>query len=215
MNGMNQLFMNNPVAFLQDMCVDNKAIEEGLAGARQVANLNAAKSGVFDLAITGGNSVRLMYAGQDAGYQIKNDAPIRAYWCPFLNGAATSGWVDVPRRNPQWRLVLTAAMQGCAFVITNSPLSTDHFRVFHNQHPGEQRTWLAIQSAGATQQYSDFSYERYGNPNVVTNAFNLLWRPPGRAWSYVSQSNMFVPRPTSTAITRDLQKPILDLPTGV
>jgi hypothetical protein len=77
-----------------------------------------------------------------------------------------------------------------------------------------------MQASGADTQMSDLNYDHYGNPipgagGGMTNAFNLLWRPPGKAWSYVSQSNLFVPLPMGTEIKRDTAKPILDLPTGV
>ena len=110
-------------------------------------------------------------------------------------------------------------MQGCALVVTSSPASPAHFRVFHNQHPEMSSTWTAMGGAGITSVISNLDYTQYGNPagpdGGMTNAFNLLWHPRGRAWSYVSQSNRFIPLPRGTRIERDLAKPILALPTGV
>jgi len=219
MNAMNRLFMDNPVDFLKAVCVDNKTMQEGLDGAKNLVGLNETKFGYFDLVITGGNMVRLTCASLGAIPKVQNDVPIQAYWCPFLQGGGLPGWVDIPRINPPRRLVLIAAMQGCAFIITNSPVSAQHFRLFHNQHPETKSTWAAIQQSGITATISTLSYEQYGNPSGndggMTNAFNLLWRPSGKAWSYVSQSNKFVPLPKGTKIERDLAKPILDLPAGV
>ena len=223
MNGMNELFMCDPVDFLRAVCVDNKTMQEGIGGANNIVRLNGAKSGVFDLVVTGGNQVRLTFASPEAGHEIQRDVPISAYWCPFISGGGLPGWVDVPRFNPVWRLVLTAAMQGCAFVITNSPASAQHFRVFHNQHPeANSSTWDAIQQSGVNSTISTFSYEEYGNtiPGAgggMTNAFNILWKPPGKKWSYVSQSNRFVHLDTGlgTRIERDHAKRILDRPVGV
>jgi hypothetical protein len=209
--------MGDPVRFLKGVCVDNKTMQEGIEGARNLRLLNAAKVGSFDLVITGGNSVRLAFAG--AGYAIQGDIPIRAYWCPFLAGGGLPGWVDVPRTNPVYRFVFTAAMQGCALVVTNSPAAPRNFRVFHNQHPEADTTWQAIQDLGIASTISSLGYDAYGNAmgadGGMTNAFNLLWRPPRRAWAYISQSNRFVPLARGTRIERDAAKPILDLPAGV
>jgi hypothetical protein len=220
MNGMNKLFMDDPIWFLNRLCVDNKAMQEGVDGARNLERLNGAKFGVFDLVpVSGGNTVTLRYASPMSGHVITGDPPIFAYWCPFLAGGGLPGWVDIPRANPPRRLMFTAAMQGCALVVTKSPASNAHFRVFHNQHPETASTWSAMSGIGITGVISNLGYEVYGNPTGpdggMTNAFNLLWRPPGRAWSYVSQSNRFVPLPMGTKIERDLTKPILDLPAGV
>lgn len=216
MNGMNKLFMADPVGFLKTNCVDNKTMQEGIEGAKHVRLLNSAKMGAFDLVVVSDKLVRLAYASVP---EIKNDAPIFAYWCPFLAGGDLPGWVDIPKVDPSYSLVLTAAMQGCAFVITNTPGSDKSFRVFHNQHPETKSTWAAMEKEGATNIVSKFSYEQYGNAmnedGGMTNAFNLLWKPPKKDWFYVSQSNKFVPMPKGTKIERDMAKPILDSPTGV
>ena len=219
MNGMNQLFLDDPVWFLDRMCVDNKTMQEGVAGAQHLERLNGAKFGVFDLVPTGGNSVRLTYASPGTGHHIVGDRPIWAYWCPFLAGGGLPGYIDIPRISPKRRLIFTAAMQGCALVITASPASRESFRVYHHQHPESLQVWDKIWAQGTRGRTSMLSYEQYGNPTGadggMTNAFNFLWRPRGRAWSFVSQSNKFVPLPMGTRIERDLAKPILDLPAGV
>jgi len=231
MNGLNKLFMDNPVWFLQKVCVDNQAMQLGNAGAKTLSNLNQWKKGWFDLVPVGANSsnkVTLTNASPWSDHKVIGDEPIKAYWCPFFNGGDLPGWVDVERVKPLHRFVITAAMQGCCFAITDSPISAKYFRVFHNQHPERGATWQSMQQSGVTRIISTLAYEDYGNPSGadggMTNAFNLLWRPPGKAWSYISQSNRFVPSAASAtnrsykptvAIERDLAKPILDLPTGV
>lgn len=225
MNGMNTLFMNDPVWFLQNICVDNQAMQLGGAGALTLTRLNAAKVGQFDLVLSGSagaNKVVLTDASIGSGHVIARDAPIPAYWCPFLPGGGLPGWVDVPRASPPLRFIFTAAMQGCAYAVTSSPAGAGFFRVFHNQHPTTASTWQAITQAGANV-LSTLTYDQYGGGGL-TNAFNILWRPPRKAWSYVSQTNRFVPsapprgvrnyRPV-IGIERDLTKPILDLPAGV
>ncbi len=216
MNGLNKQFLADPVVFLKSKCVDNKTMQEGVEAAKHITQLNGAKVGAFDLITVKDSLVRLTYAVVP---EIKNDAPIFAYWCPFLPGMDLPGWVDIPKSEPKFNFVLTAAMQGCAFIITNSPASEQSFRVFHNQHPEDKRPWAAMEKEGATKIVSKLSYEQYGNAideeGGMTNAFNLLWKPPDKNWSYVSQSNKFVPLPKGTKIERDTSKPILDLPAGV
>jgi hypothetical protein len=240
MNGMNQLFTNDPVSFLGRVCVDNKAEQfrtDGLNVADLLA-LNGAKSGSFDFDSADPNVNIMIATGRTvsirrvcATHPVVKDTAIQAYWCPFLAGAANQiGWVDVPRRAPQHGFIFTAAMQGCCYVVTNSPASPQCFRVWHNQHPTETASWQTINASGATTVYSQLTYEQYGGDLV--NAFNILWRPKGRAWCYVSQSNLFVPSPAPTGLiarmtgadrnyrptiklARDKSKPILNLPAGV
>ena len=239
MNGMNSIFMASPEKFLDKICVDNKAEQfrtDGLNAGDLVA-LNAAKHGAFDFATSNPNAnimsgtdgkVALRLVGP--GHAVVKDTGIDAYWCPFLAGGANQiGWVDVPRRAPQYRFIFTAAMQGCCYVVTNSPASAQHFRVWHNQHPDTQLSWTTIHQSGATSVYSQLTYHQYGADLV--NAFNILWRPPKGVWSYVSQSNLFVPSPPETGLWAKLKgttlnyrptitvkrssKPILVLPAGV
>lgn len=224
---MNSLFLRDPLWFLQNMCVDNQAMQLGPAGALTLTRLNTAKQGTFDFVLTGNrnsNKVVLTDASPGSGHAIVGDVPIPAYWCPFLPGGGLPGWVDVERASPNMRFVFTAAMQGCCYVVASSPASLRHFRVFHNQHPDMASTWQAIQASGATNVYSQLTYTEYGNAGGMTNAFNILHRPQRKAWSYLSQSNRFVPsvpppgvrnyRPT-ILIERDNGMPILDLPAGV
>ena len=181
MNGMNRLFETDPVAFLSRICVDNKAEmfrTDGLNAADMQA-LNTAKHGTFDFDSPNSN-VNVILA-PSTGVAIRriaavapvNDVGINAYWCPFLAGAANQiGWVDVPRRAPQHRFIFTAAMQGCCYVVTNSPASPQHFRVWHNQHPDTALSWQSISASGATTVYSQLTYQQYGGSLV--NAFNIL-----------------------------------------
>lgn len=235
---MNQIFMNDPASFLGRVCIDNRAEmfrTDGL-NAMDMAALNNAKVGAFDFA-TGNPDVNIMLSTCAAirrvcpSHQVVRDTAIDAYWCPFHAGSPdTIGWVDVPRRAPLYRFIFTAAMQGCCYVVTNSPASPAHFRVWHNQHPDMAQSWATINASGATTVYSQLTYVDYG-ANMV-NAFNILWRPPKGAWRYVSQSNLFVPSPPPTGLVarmtgtarnyrpvitvrRAASKPILTLPAGV
>lgn len=227
MNGLNQMFQNDPVWFLKQRCVDNRTMQVGIEGANRIAQLNVTKTGLFDLVPASGrpgeNKVTLVDASPGSNHTIVRDTPISALWCPYLSGGALPGFVDVPRASPPTRLILTAAMQGCAFVVTSSPLGAQYFRVFHNQHPEMSSTWAAITSAGCTNVISTLAYEQYEGGGM-TNAFNLMWRAPKKSWAYVSQTNSFrpsAPVPGSRSyrpviiVERNLGKPILDLPAGV
>lgn len=237
MNGMNQIFASKPAHWLERVCVDNRAEQfrtDGLNSADLQA-LNTAKSGTFDF--TYADTGQSMFHAKLAAirrvcptHAVVNDTGINAYWCPFLAGSAAQiGWVDVPRRAPANRFIFTAAMQGCCYVVTNSPASAAHFRVWHNQHPDTALSWRTISATGATTVYSQLTYEQYGG--AMVNAFNIIWRPPGGVWTYVSQSNEFVPStPPSGFIARMTgedrnyrptiglkrsTRPVLEMPAGV
>jgi len=67
MNGMNKLFTDDPVMFLDQVCVDNKKMQEGITGAKNLEPLNGATFGMFDLGPTGGNTATLHFASPGAG----------------------------------------------------------------------------------------------------------------------------------------------------
>ena len=204
-------------------CVDNKTMQEGIVGAQHLASLNMAKWGVFDLVpVPGSTKVTLRFAGPGSTHAISGDLPISAYWIPYLVGGGLPGWVDIPRRWALWRIVLTAAMQGCALVVTSSPASPAHFRVFHNQHPEMSSTWTANGRSG--------HYQRHFQPGLCA-----IWEPsrPGRRNGQLAvQPALAPPRPSlelclpvepvhpvaegnADRARASQAKPILDLPTGV
>lgn len=234
MDKMNCLLMTDPYAFLKEVLVDNITMQRKGDGAANLTALNDNKRGVFDLRKVEDGQVELAYGGVK-NYALKNDSWIEAYWCPFLNGKDMPGWVDVPRANPFHTLVFTAAMQGCAFVLTDSPESKDRFRVFHNQHPEYASTWkamykefpnlkiISIFSYKAAEVNADYrqyaTQDGYGSPDkkIATNAFNLLvWDKNTKTWKYLSQSHILTPSGgMDFTVKRDPAKPILELATGV
>lgn len=76
-------------------------------------------------------------------YFVQNRYPIPGYFFPYLSppGAAAvtngtwgipqMGFVDVPRQSPKHPFVFTGQMNGCALVITESPLGNAYFRAYH------------------------------------------------------------------------------------
>jgi hypothetical protein len=221
MDGLNKQFSGNPKQFLETYCVDNSKCQQGNAGSKDLLYLNDIKVGQFDFLKTGGNSCELRIltpwnlAKLGSG-SLAADTPITAYWCPFLPGIDEVGNVDIPTANPSYRFILTAAMQGCWFAVKPSP-HAGHFRVFHNQHPDNPKSWTAM--GGKDDAISFLEYGEYGQAGgeggtYATNAFNCLWYD-GQSWKYLSQSNRFVPGAKGFSIARDATKPILQKNAGV
>lgn len=79
--------------------------------------------------------------------------PIQGYFFPYLIPPAEVGppqnWnldrdfghVDFPRLNPQIEFVFTGGMNGCAIVITESPLGRHYYRAYHYPSPGQYPYW--------------------------------------------------------------------------
>ena len=222
--GMNQLFINDPDWFCQNVLVDNAAMATTLAGAQAFGRLNEAKQCLVDFKPVGGNKVEF-YADTVAMGGVLNvtgDSLIRGYWCPFLAGTAAVGNVDIPRRGALHRFVFTAAMQGCFFVVTESNIPAN-FRVHHNQHPEHTNVTWDNMDRPSRSYISALEYTEYGDPNNgagLTNAFNFMHRPEGGVWSYIAQCNRFAPMADAGAATRlviqrDLGRPIINKPAGV
>jgi hypothetical protein len=193
MNGHNALFQNNVTTYMNDVIIDNVAYFRNMANNGFVTALTVPKTGQFDLMPSGINPRRVQFRiAPVAG--IIGDAPINAYWCPFDNGGGIPGWVDLPLHNPAHRLMFTAAMQGCALVITNSPVA-NHIRVYHHQHPDMNNAaapavWNALHAVGQPV-ISILQYDDYGLAGLngnAPNAFNfLLYR--NATWNYVTQAH--------------------------
>jgi hypothetical protein len=185
------------------------------AHGTQANPLTGNKKGQFDLEFTG-NLTSKVVSFRIADVSVKSDIAIDAYWCPFISGGGLPGWVDLPLEKPAYKFMFTAAMQGCALVVTTSP-TPKHIRVYHHQHPekiskysASPQIWKAIEEVGQ-KQVSILDYEKYsvkGQTNV-TNAFNFLAYKNER-WSYVTQShfieNLIGPKGTadSVKLTRNL-----------
>jgi len=191
MNHANNKFIATPEIFLQTNVVDNinwlqKAGQpSATADNQRIVMANILKEANFDLAESGSES--RVYDFRFCGDVTTDDVPIRAYWCPFVQGTVLPGYVDIPRKSPQYQFLFTPAMNGCAFYITNSPEGNDKMRVYHNQHPDSEEIKRMI----GNDPISTFSFEEYGSDSNP-NAFNLmLYRDD--AWHYISQPQQFTP----------------------
>jgi hypothetical protein len=197
MNGCNNIFTLNPINFLGLMTVNNinwfRPGQMSPVERQSIALTNRLKMGAFDLQPMGGVTVKFrISSGLPA-----NDQPINAYWCPYEAGGGLPGFVDFPRNGPLYPFVFTAAMNGCAFVVTTSPAGGGSLRLYHHQHPGDanaapggtpQRIWNAINNQGQAI-LSVFMFEDYGAAtpaHTEPNAFNFLYHD-GHHWYYVSQ----------------------------
>lgn len=206
MHGHNAAFVGDPMGYLNATVVDNISFfrQDPGAGAA-VAVLDAAKSGGFDLDFAGLLPERRSVLRVSPA-PLMGDAPIQAYWCPFVSGGGLPGWVDLPTLNPPWRFMFTASMQGCALVVTPSPVA-NHIRVYHHQHPTDgpsQSVWNALNGVGQ-QVSSILAYDDYGVAGVagpqVANALNFLYYRNGR-WNFVTQAHVFV----QTAMTLGVRR---------
>ena len=194
MHGHNAAFTSNPLHYLGTTLADNIAYFRHDPNAGFVVNaLNGHKSGVFDFNFAGLNPERRAVF-RVAPLPVMGDAPIQAYWTPFLQGTGLPGWVDIPIRNPTHRFVFTAAMQGCHWIITESP-TVGVWRVYHNQHADNPNVNRAINQQGHNV-VSVLTYDEYGAPGLAaaqaSNSFNFLYYRNG-LWNYVSQGHIFVP----------------------
>ena len=118
---------------------------------------------------------------------------INAYWVPYHAGTGLPGFTDVLRSNPDCNFVFTAGMNGCAFIVTDSPKGVQYMRVYHNQHPDDDGISQDIVNAsGAT--ISSLRFDEYGGGELkeMRNplAFNFLHFHDGE-WHYVFQPQSF------------------------
>jgi hypothetical protein len=212
MNLRNINFINNPIGFLNNNTINHRWFDEHaqaqgqapLAEREAVRVMDLAKFASFDLKPTA-TPAQVKFGV--VSNQPVMDAPLQGYWCPYRNGNGLPGFVDVPRRNPDHKFVFTAAMNGCAFIITSSPLGGGYFRVYHHQHPGSAGINALIMAA-TPNVITVFPFEEYGNPHAagLPVAFNFLYYRNG-GWVIVSQSTLMVP--LTGVITRDAVMPIL------
>lgn len=211
MNYQNTNFINNPIGFVNNQTINHRWFDEHaqaqgqapLAEREAVRVMDLAKTASFDLKPSG--TPGQVKFGVVPNYPTM-DMPLLGYWCPYRNGNGLPGFVDVPRRNPERKFVFTAAMNGCAFIITNSPVA-GHFRLYHHQHPGSA-TVNALITQATPNVITVFPFEEYGNPNAagLPVAFNFLYYRNG-GWVIVSQSTVMAPG--TGVITRDAMKPIV------
>lgn len=196
----NALFTTDPFGFIKTYTVDIKTWFENLMRSATTQTRTDAmykefverqKVGAMNLEPVGGllgfgvDTVEFQFARVGAG--------IDAYWVPYHAGEGLPGWADVPRRNPTHPFVFTAGMNGCAFVVTDSPLGGAYMRVYHNQHPDNQNVWQSIHGAGRPI-ISIANFDEYGGGplghGINPVAFNFLYyRNSG--WNYVFQPQSF------------------------
>ncbi len=200
----NNMFRQNPIGFVNNYTVDIKTWFEGLMRtprdpAHQYLQASAL-AGVcrFDFEPAGGF---LGFGVNTVTARVVGNNGIDAYWAPYHAGGGLPGYTDVLRRNPPTRFVFTAGMNGCAFVVTDSPRGPAYMRVYHHQHPGDANNqtqestsvWQAIANQGQ-QIISVSSFEDYGGTppphgfNPV--AFNFLYYR-NSTWVYVNQPQQF------------------------
>lgn len=201
MNNRNINFINDPIGYLNNNTVNHRWFDEhiqrrnlGNAPLAETAAVNLlpiAKMGNFDFQPTAGapgGRPQVKFATINNNPTM--DAALTAYWCPYVNGNGIPGFVDVPRTNPTYNFVFTAAMNGCAFIITDSPLGGGHFRVYHHQHPGTAAIDNLILAA-TPNIITTFGFDQYGNGALaglnLPVAFNFLYYRNG-GWVIVSQA---------------------------
>lgn len=224
-------FVSSPASFLQQWTVDNALVQRTITAGTLFAKLNNAKKCYFqlkELSTTtlgfGSNKVELKLGATSADLpSIGNDFAVGAYWCPFLQGKDEVGWVDLPAANPQHKFCLTAAMQGCWFVITDSvPASPATFRLHHHQHPEDKALWQKMSPpthiashpnppvtstlARNTMKYSVYGAAEEGAATSA-NAFNVLVHENG-VWNFLSQAHLLMPTAKGFNVARNSAFPI-------
>jgi len=204
MNGANNQFVAAPDVFVQANTVNNIGWFQQAGRPQSSVNhslivmADMLKEGMFDLSRSDLSDGRNVFEFRLCGSRIENDVPITAYWCPFYQGNRLPGYVDVPRHNPAHQFVFTPAMNGCAFVITQSPNGSDWFRVYHNQHPDSDTITDLITRESGEEVLSSFGFREYGTESNP-NAFNFL-HFGAQGWRYISQPQKFDPKPSGFAI---------------
>ncbi|MGQ5521995.1 hypothetical protein ACUHMQ_01915 [Chitinimonas sp. PSY-7] len=201
MNGQNLAFITDPAWYIGQRAINSLAWFH-FSNIREQQNnqlymeLIARKQGAFDLqemkrSKQDGLSSRQVILAPVRQGDIR-DPVINAYWCPFIQGMVLPGYVDVPRRNPAHRFIFTAAMNGCALVVTESPLGAHMMRVYHHQHPGSQPVNDLIKAQGQ-EVISYIAFDDYGRDNgslPAPNGFNFLYYRKG-GWRFALQPQLF------------------------
>jgi hypothetical protein len=161
----------------------------GYSGAL-VSAANALGSCRLDFEPIGGV---LGFAVKTVQVQMIPHGGIEGYWAPYHAGHGLPGFTEVLRQNPPTNFVFTAGMNGCAFVVTDSPKGPAYMRVYHNQHPDVASIWNDINAVGMPViSYSGF--QDYGGgalPHGMNPvAFNFLYYRNG-TWNYIFQPQSF------------------------
>lgn len=213
MNLHNLAFRTDPTRYVRQRAINGVAwfMRNQGVQANQYQNLylNMAKEGSFDL--QGDGQARQVIL-TPVGNVTHHDQPISAYWCPFIQGNGLPGFVDIPTYRPRHRFVFTAAMNGCALMVTSSPLGPGMIRVYHHQHPGDLGINQLILQQGQ-EVLSFISFGDYGSINQqvpAPNAFNFLYyRNSG--WRYVLQPQTFNMMTLDVALNPAIPPRVLDV----
>jgi hypothetical protein len=195
----NNLFKADPETFVKTYTVDIKTWFENLMRS---TSLETRKGAALSEAANAMGVCRADFEPVDGGFFSKTQTVqlrfipnegIDAYWVPYHAGLGLPGWADVARTNPPCKFVFTAGMNGCAFVITDSPAGAGLMRVYHNQHPDDPGVMQAIHNVG--QPVISFAgFDEQGGmalPHGINPvAFNCLYYRNG-TWSYIFQPQAF------------------------
>jgi len=229
-HGHNALFRNNFADYLDKVLIDNISWFRTLPSITPQNVMDGTKGGLFDLVGSGIKRAQL----QIATGPIQGDVAIGAYWCPQTTAYNPAGWVDLPKHNPAHMFMFTPAMEGCALVVTDSPVA-NHYRVFHHQHPdhgisltpdthnshlttgigsfagnmnklrGTMDIWANIRGQGTI--LSILEYADYGVEGAngnTTNAFNFL-AYRNATWMYVTQGQTLANVVDSSGAARSVE----------
>lgn len=195
----NHMFVADPMRFINQYSVDIKTWFENLVRRRDqhskfygalVGAASAAGVCRIDLAPVGG----FLGAFVDTvEVRLVRHGGINVYWAPYNTGPGLPGFTDVLRVNPPCKFVFTPGMNGCAFVVTDSPRRPLYMRVYHHQHPNNPGIWGQINVLGQPViSYADFT-DYDGGPlpnNIAPVAFNFLYYRNG-VWHYVFSHRLF------------------------
>ncbi|KRB66342.1 hypothetical protein [Noviherbaspirillum sp. Root189] len=193
----NAMLRANPLGFINTYSVDIKGWFEGLmksggggTNGALASAANALGACRMDFEPLGG----FMGLGVDTvEARFVAHGGIDAYWVPYHAGLGLPGYTDVLRVNPASNFVFTAGMNGCAFVVTDSPKGAAYMRVYHNQHPDDDRVWAAIHAQGRPV-ISFAGFDEYGGGalghGVNPVAFNFMYYR-NATWHYVFQPQAF------------------------
>lgn len=191
MNGQNNSLRTDTVRFLTSTPVNvSEIVERSVTAVAAEPMISKVKYGMFDLTADGSQAwlKEVSRTGVTGA-----DAALIAYWCPFRQGhGAAAGWVDVPKTRPVTEYVFTAAMNGCALLITQSPLKQGDFRVIHHQHPTKAKERAAVNIASGISEsdivfeFNDTEYDSPPTTGSFYQCFNFL-RYEAPKWRLYSQ----------------------------
>jgi hypothetical protein len=194
MNGHNNWFKGDPLHYVRRRLVDNLRMTSNPStmAVQHGRLLDQLKFGYFDL---NGSALDLIvrFNPISGGGQRPVEMPLSAYWCPYKIGQEPPGFVDVAIRNPPHPFVFTGAMNGCALVVTPSPVA-GHFRVYHLHNAGTTANWnvFANTTMIAALTHNDYGYANHERAvDKISTSFNFLYYRYGK-WNIVSQPQFVV-----------------------